>query len=82
MGKKAVFGRELAEAHKASKPLPTLIDSSAHMDDAHSNLNEIILQMTAFESKKRMNMNAVIEKMKAIVKIMSKHDYCDLFKQM
>ena len=79
MGKKAVFGRELADAYQAKKPLPTLIERSAYADDDHSMLNEIILQMTVFDSKKRMQMKDVIEKIEAIGTIISKRDNCNLF---
>ena len=58
IGKKAVFGRELADAYQAKKRLPTLIESSAFNDVDHM-LSEMILQMTAFESEKRMNMNEI-----------------------
>ena len=62
-------------AYQSHKRLPNLIEIVAHTDE----LNEIILQMTVFESKKRMSMNDVIEKIEAIGEIISKHDDCDLF---
>ena len=78
MGKKAVFGRELAEAYQATKPLPTLIESSTHADDAHSILNEIILQMTVFESKTRISMNDAIKKLRGEIIIINKY-HCGIF---
>ena len=69
MGKTAVFGRELADAYKVKKQLPTLIKSSAclNVDDAEHMLSELIFQMTAFESEKRMNMNEVNIKLSSII---------------
>ena len=82
MGKKPVFGRELAEAYQATKPLPFLIESSTDTDDAYSMLNEIILQMTAFESKNRTSMNKVIEKFEVIGEILIKQHYNEILQTM
>ena len=57
----------MADAYQAKKQLPTLIESSACLNDAEHMLSEIILQMTAFESEKRIDMNAVNIKLSSIL---------------